>query len=54
MDYDNIFDLVNRLIDALSFCDSDDLIDYISNEISISGHTSKDGYKEWMTDKYFE
>lgn len=54
MDYDNIFDLVNQLIDALSFGDSDDLIDYIFNEISINGHTSKEGYKEYMTDKYFE
>lgn len=54
MDYDNIFNLVNQLIDALSFCDSEDLIDYISNEMTINGHASKEGYKEWMTDKYFD
>lgn len=54
MDYDNIFNLANQLIDALSFCDSDDLIAYITNEMIIDGHTSKEGYKEYMADKYFE
>ena len=54
MNYDNIFNLANQLIDALSFCDSDDLISYISNEMIIDGHTSKEGYKEWLADKYFE
>ncbi len=54
MDYDNIFNLANQLINTLSFCDSDDLIDYIFNEISIDGHTSKEGYKEWLADKYFD
>ena len=54
MDYDNIFNLANQLINALSFCDSEDLISYISNEMIIDGHTSKEGYKEWLADKYFE
>ena len=52
MEYENIFELANNLINVLSFCDNDDLIYYIINEIYSNGNASVEGFKEYMTDKY--
>lgn len=52
MDYNNIFELTNNLIDMLAFCDNDNLVNYIINELSSNGYASEEGYKEYLADKH--
>lgn len=52
MDYNDIFNLTNNLINILAFSDSDDLVNYIINELSSNGNASEEGYKEYLVDKY--
>lgn len=52
MEYKDIFEAANQLIDMLSFSISDDLIEYITNEVSNNGFCSEESYKEFLKEKY--
>lgn len=52
MDYSNIYELTNDLINMLAFCNDDNLVNYIINELSSNGNASEEGYKEYLVDKY--
>lgn len=52
MEYEDIFNKANELIDILSLQISDDLINYITNNLICNGYCSKEGYKDFLNDKY--
>lgn len=52
MEYEDIYDKANELIDCLGLVDSQDFIEYIISNIESNGYCSSEGYQEFLDKRY--
>lgn len=52
MEFEDVFNKANELIDMLSFVCNDDLIQYVVNEVQSNGYCDNSGYSDYLNNKY--
>ena len=52
MEYEDIFEKANQLIDYLGLVDSEDFIEYIISNVESNGYCSSEGYQEFLNGRY--
>lgn len=52
MQYEDIFEMANKLIDCLGLVDSMDFIEYIICQIESNGYCDNEGYQEFLNERY--
>lgn len=52
MEYEDIFEKANELINCLGLVDSEDLINYITNSIIMNEECNNKGYRKFLYKKY--
>ena len=52
MEYEDIFEKANELIESLGLVDSQDFIEYIICEVESNGYCSSEGYQEFLDERY--
>ena len=52
MEYEDIFEKANELIDCLGLVDSQDFIEYIISNVESNGYCSSEGYQDFLDERY--
>lgn len=48
MEYEDIFEKANDLINCLNLVDSQEFVDYIVNQIASNGYCEEESYKDFL------
>lgn len=52
MEYEDIFEKANELINCLGLVDSQDFIEYIISNVGSNGFCSSEGYQDFLNERY--